>query len=215
MNATVSKYFLYVAGGVSSNDVALNSIEYASIDISEPTTSTDSANQVVSGFTTAGQTLATARFNLNGVFGTNAEFNTVAAGTTRIWFGGGSTNVGTKDVQGANAGKDSDTFLIDANGEPQTAIVAGAGFPWGYCIAKGGDRFRIAGGGTTSGNACSKMFGAPFASDGTYQNPNSDGDLIRCRRYSSCQRVGAFVFNCAGHNGDNSQIWNSCELNFF
>ncbi len=215
---TGSQYYIYAAGGVSSVSAAISTVEFASISIVPPTTSTDSTDQLVGSFSVATTTLSSARFNIGMIAGTRAEFSTVAANAVRIWVGGGSTNPATPDSSQANdRDTSSDTFLINNSGVPQAAIVAGASFPWGYCIAKGGDRFRISGGGSNQGGACTSTTSAAVAADGTYSaNNDPSAGLVRCRRYSTCQRVGAFVFNCAGFNGVTpSQVWNTCELNFF
>ncbi len=215
---TGSQYFIYAAGGISSASSAVNTIEFASISIIAPTTLTDSTDQVVGSFSVAATTMSSARFNIGMIAGTRAEFSTVPANAVRFWIGGGSTNPAAPDSSQSNdRDTSSDTFLISSSGVPQAATVAGASFPWGYCIAKGGDRFRISGGGSNQGGACSSTTSAAVAADGTYSaNNDPSAGLVRCRRYSSCQRVGAFVFNCAGFNGVTpSQVWNTCELNFF
>jgi hypothetical protein len=105
----------------------------------------------ISSFGASAQSLSSARFNIQAIAGTQSGFVSIADGDVRVWIGGGSTNPSNRDSS-SNTDRDQncDTFLAN-NGVPLSMTVAGSGFPWGYCIAPGGDRFRIAGGGTTAG----------------------------------------------------------------
>ncbi len=222
-SATVSttRFFLYAAAGLNdavATPSALATMEFLTVDIVAPTSTTDSSDQIVaSSWTTTASPLGTARFNLNMISGTRAEFATVNSGAVRMWVGGGCLKPTSLDsCSGASGYVDSETFTLSgASGDISSAVtVAGNGFTWGYCIAKGGNRFRIVGGGTTQSQSCSSTLSAPVASDGTYQSNNDPtAPLVQCRRYSSCQRVGAFLINCAGFDGTN--VWNTCEVNFF
>ena len=207
-------WYLYAAGGLTTT-TALASMEFIQIDIVAKTNQYDSTNQ---NFGTWASTTALSfgRFNIQMRYGTDRIFSSQPNGTTRVWVGGGSVDGNNLNTGPTGQNVRFDTFKIMATGGASGLVqISKPKSNFGYCLLSGGDKLRDFGGGSSA--ECAKGNGGQPVADGSFSSWNAEGgaNLISCRRYMGCDRVGSFAFVCGGQDSTTTtNVRKTCESTF-